>query len=101
MPPELFEDYFNDTRRIAKADMIAFMKASASYGLKPAAAKTTAAVRVFVGEKETRVILRSADAVCELIPGSVKTVLPGLYHGGFSLCEPRRYAETVIRMLDG
>ena len=95
MQQALFEDYYRDTCLIQKADMIAFMQASTAYSLNPAISDTAAQVHVFAGEKENRRILRSADAICGAIPDSRLTVLPGLYHGGFSLNSPQRYAETI------
>lgn len=99
MKQDLFEDYYRDTCAIRKADMIAFMQASTDYALKDSVARTRAQVHVFAGEKETRTVLRSADAICEAVPGSSKTVLPGLYHGEFSLNCPQRYAQTVRGLL--
>ena len=100
MKPELFEDYYQDTCSIQKSDMIAFMKANTSYSLNGAIADTTAKVHVFAGGKENREILRSADAICKAIPGSQKTILPGLYHGEFSINDPQRYVRTIHRILD-
>ena len=99
MKQELFEDYYRDTCLIRKADMIAFLKANTAYSLDPAIAETAAEVHVFAGEKENRGILRSAEMICETVPGCEKTLLPGLYHGEFSLNHPQRYAETLQRLL--
>ena len=99
MPGELFEDYYRDTRAIAKSDLIAFTKASAEYSLNGAVAGTAAEVRVFAGEKEVRRILKSADALRSAIPGCRTAILPGLRHGGFSLGRPDEYARTVREML--
>lgn len=99
MREELFGDYYRDTCAIEKADMIAFMEASTAYALKGSLAETRAQVRVFAGAKETRTVLRSAEAICKAVPGSSKTVLPGLYHGEFSLNHPQRYAQTVLELL--
>ena len=96
---ELFEDYYRDTCRIGKSDMIAFLKASTAYSLNDAIANTQAQVHVFAGEKENGGILRSADAICKAVPGCEKTLLPGLYHGDFSLNHPREYARTIRQIL--
>ena len=99
LPQELFEDYFRDTRAIGKGDLAAFTKASAEYCPDGAAAGTAARVRVFAGGKEVRRILRSADVLRDTIPGCERTILPGLYHGGFSICRPEEYARTAMEML--
>ena len=96
---ELFEDYYRDTCRIGKADMIAFLKASTAYSLKDAIADTQAQVHVFAGEKENGTILRSADVICKAVPGCEKTLLPGLYHGEFSLNHPQKYVRMIRQIL--
>lgn len=96
---ELFKDYYRDTCRIEKADMIAFLKASTAYSLKDALSQTQARVYVFAGEKENGTVLRSAEAVCKAIPGSKKILLPGLYHGEFSLNRPQDYVRTLRKLI--
>ena len=68
MRQELFEDYYRDTCRIEKTDMIAFLKASTAYSLKGAVSQTQARVHVFAGEKESGTVLRSAEAICKAEP---------------------------------
>ena len=99
MREELFEDYYRDTCLIEKADMIAFLKANTAYALKETLAGTSAEVSVFAGAKETRGILKSADAIERAVPGAKKSILPGLYHGEFSLNQPELYVRTVREML--
>ena len=95
MPPDLFEDYYRDTCAISRQDMAAFLSASMSYRLKESFGACRAQVHVFAGEKETRGILRSARLIHEKAPGSELTVLPGRYHGGFSLWQPEAYARRI------
>ena len=99
MKEELFEDYFRDTCRITKEDMIAFMKANTSYGLKDALRDTCADVHIYAGEKETGGILRSAELIHKSLPGSEKIILPGLYHGEFSINHPEQFAAEAVRIL--
>lgn len=99
MTPTLFEDYYRDTCAIRKSDMIAFLKANTSYSLKPAISETSASVHLFAGAKENRRILRSLDVIYNAVPGSRKTVIPGLYHGAFSLNHPEEYAQTVNHLM--
>ena len=97
----LFEDYYRDTCLIRKQDMIAFMKANTSYALKDPFRETIARVHVFVGEKETGQILRSADAICRALPSARLHRLPGLRHGEFSINHADRYADTIRRIVCG
>ena len=97
----LFEEYFRDTRRISKANMIAFLQANALYDLKPSLAACTAKVSVFVGEKENAAMLKSAQRIHTQLQGSSLQILPGMYHGEFSINHPRDYAESVRKTIAG
>lgn len=99
MTPTLFEDYYRDTCAIRKSDMIAFLKANTAYSLKPAISETSASVHLFAGAKENRRILRSLDAIYNAVPGSRKTVIPGLQHGAFSINHPEEYVRMIGRIL--
>ena len=92
---ELFEDYYRDSCQIEKQDMIAFMKANTAYALKDSFRDTSARVHVFVGEKETTEILRSAEAICRVLPASRMHSMPGLRHGEFSLNHAPQYADAI------
>ena len=98
MNQALFADYYRDTCRIKKKDMTAFLQASAGYALKQALGGVRAQVHVFAGANETRTILRSADAICEAVPGSTKEVLAGLYHGEFSMKLVSDYVGCIRRI---
>ena len=101
MKPELFEDYYRDTSRIKKQDMIAFLKANTSYTLKDSFRETSAAIHVYAGEKETGTILRSAEAVCRMRPSCILHRMKGLRHGEFSICHADRYADNIRRIISG
>lgn len=101
LKPELFEEYYRDTCRITKQDFIAIMKANTSYTLKDEVAQTAAEVHVVVGDKETGVILQSAEEICRRIPGSTLHRLPDLYHGEFSINHADRYAAAVREIIEG
>ena len=97
----LFEDYYRDTCSIEKPDMIAFLRANASYPLKAALRDCAADVHVFYGEKEIRGIRKSAELIHERIPGSTLHVLPGMQHGDFSVNHAAKYAQCVRDVLNG
>ena len=96
---DLFPEYFEDTVKIAKDDMTAFLKSSVEYKLKPSISETRAKVKVVAGGKEQRDIIRSAEAIHRAIPGSELYVKDGLYHGEWSIKHPKAYTETVREML--
>ena len=101
MKPELFEDYYRDTCQIQKQDMIAFLKANTSYALKDAFSETPAEIHLYVGEKETGEILRSAEAICRRLPSCKLHRLRGLRHGELSINHADRYADAIRRIVRG
>ncbi len=99
MKPELFEDYYRDTCRIRKQDMIAFLKANTSYSLKDAFRESSAEIHVFFGERETGEIRRSAEAIRKMRPSCRLHRMNGLRHGEFSINHADRYADAVRRII--
>lgn len=97
--PEFFEEYYRDTCGISKSDMIAFLQANSMYSLKESVRDSSAGVYVFVGEKENKAMRRSAEIIHETLPGSTMHILPGLYHGQFSLNCPENYVKTVLKII--
>ena len=53
---DLFDDYYRDTCKIEKEDMISFMEANSKYSLKDSLQETKAKVLVIVGDKERPII---------------------------------------------
>lgn len=94
---DLYDDYFRDTCAISQNDMIAFLEANTMYSLKESVAKCTAQVHVFVGEKENNIIKKSAKIIHQALQESKLQILPGLYHGEFSI----NYAEDFANKLRG
>ena len=101
MKPELFDDYYRDTCQITKQDMIAFMRANTSYMLKDAFRESSAEIHVYVGEKETGEILRSAEAICRMRPACSLHRMNGLRHGEFSINHAAQYADAVCQIIQG
>ena len=96
---DLFLDYYRDTVKITKDNMIAFLKANTAYELKPEIQNNRAKVHVVVGKKEQRRMLRSAELLHELLPGSCLEIKDGLYHGDYSINHPERYVEELLQMI--
>ncbi len=93
---DLFEDYYKDTSKITKGNMIAFLKANTSYVLKPGIQNNRAQVRVVVGKKEQKRMLHSAELLHEMLPGSTFEVKDGLYHGEYSINHPELYTKELL-----
>lgn len=99
IPEALFDDYFRDTCKITKADMIAFLKANSLYTIKPELSKTHAKVKIVAGAKEQKNIRDSAKLLHQAIPGSSMELLPGLRHGDLSINHPHCYAQMVAEWI--
>ena len=101
MRSDLFEDYYRDTCRITKADMISFLKANTSYEPSQALHSSQAKIRIVVGGKERKSMLRSARLLNRVMPGSTLEIKDGLYHGEYSLNYPEQYVAELRDMLRG
>ncbi len=96
---KLYDDYYRDTCKISKQNMISFLKANSSYTLKSSLKNTTAKVTILVGSKETKIMLHSADVLHDTIPNSNLQILSQYYHGEFSLNHPKEYVDLLTHLL--
>ena len=92
---ELFDDYYRDTAAIQKDDMIAFLKASTSYRLNESVKNSNAEIHIYYGEKENRILKRSAALIGETADVSSLTQLPRMFHGDFSINHPLDYVNAI------
>lgn len=92
---DLFDCYFRDSRAVSKADMISFLQASSLYSLKESIKNCTAKVYVFVGGKENASMQKSAEMIHQAMQNSLLQILPGLYHGEFSINHGKGYAMKI------
>ncbi len=96
----LFDDYYRDSCEITLEDMVAFMKANASYSLHDGLAETAAEIHIFAGEKENRRITRSTGLIIKKLPNSRLSIIPGAYHGEFSLNRADDYVRELNAVLN-
>nr|MBQ4454012.1 alpha/beta hydrolase [Clostridia bacterium] len=96
---DLFEDYYRDTSNISKDNMISFLKANTAYEVKSCIQNNCAGVRIIVGGKEQKKMLRSAKLLHEALLGSCLEIKDGMYHGDYSINHPKRYVEELLQML--
>ena len=99
IPQTLFDDYYQDTCKISKEDMIAFLKANCGYSVKPALGNTKAKVHIVFGSKEQSLIRISGKLLNHTIPGSTLESLPGYNHGDLSLNHPQAYAQILLTLI--
>jgi len=99
IPKKLFNDYFRDTCKISKEDMIAFLESNSVYSVKPALWNTQAKIHIVFGSKEQSSIRASGKLLNRMIPDSTLEVLPGYSHGDFSLNHPQAYAQMLLTLV--
>ena len=100
MNPELFEDYYNDTRRISREDMTAVLQANTLFEPSPGLRDCRADVRIVVGSRERGIMLRSARLLNGMIPNSTLEIRKGLRHGEYSVNHPDAFADELRRMCE-
>ena len=99
IPKNLFGDYYRDTCKITKEDMIAFLQSSSAYSIKPALRDTQAKVHIVFGSKEQSSIRTSGKLLNRIIPDSTLEILPGYRHGDLSLNHPEQYAQMLFKLI--
>lgn len=99
IPMALVDDYYRDTCKISKADMIALLKANSVYTIKPSLSETTAKVMIVAGSREQKNIQDSAEMLHKAIPGSSMEILPGLRHGDLSINRPEQYTKILTNWI--
>ena len=99
IPQKLFDDYYRDTCKISKEDMIAFLQSNSAYSVKPALGNTKAKVHIVFGSKEQSSIRTSGKLLNRMIPDSTLESLPGYRHGDLSLNHPEQYAQMLLNLI--
>ena len=99
IPQKLFDDYYRDTCKISKEDMIAFLKSNSAYSIKPALRDAQAKIHIVFGSKEQASIRTSGRLLNRMIPGSTLEILPGYRHGDLSLNHPQAYAQMLLTLI--
>ncbi|MBQ1771915.1 MAG: alpha/beta hydrolase [Clostridia bacterium] len=93
---DLFDDYYRDTSKITKTSMIAFLRANTAYDMKPGLAKCRAQIRIVVGGREDRRMLRSAEKMHRLLRCSVLEIKKGMRHGEYCVNHPEQYVKDLL-----
>lgn len=99
IPKKLFDDYYRDTCKIRKEDMIAFAQSNSVYSIKPALRDTQARVHIVFGSKERSSIQASGKLLHRMIPNSTLEILFGYSHGDLSLNHPEQYAQMLLTLI--
>ena len=99
IPQTLFDDYYRDTCKISKEDMIAFLQSNSAYSINPALRNTQAKVHIVFGSKEQASIRASGKLLNRMLLDSTLEVLPGYRHGDLSLNHPEQYAQRLLMLI--
>ena len=99
IPQNLFEDYYRDTCKISKEDMIAFLQSNSAYSIKHALRDAQAKAHIVFGSGEQFSIRTSGKQLNHTIPDSTLEVLPGYNHGDLSLNHPQAYAQILLTLI--
>ena len=99
IPKKLFNDYFRDTCKISKEDMIAFLKSNSAYSTQPALRNAQAKVHIVFGSREQSSIRTSGKLLNHTVPDSTLKILPGYRHGNLSLNHPEQYAQMLLTLI--
>ena len=96
---DYFSDYYRDTCKISKKDMISFLKANTNYEPKEGLGTCLVKTRIIVGKKEPRKMRKSAKILNQLLPESYLEIKNKYYHGDYSLNHEREYVDDLLRMI--
>ena len=96
---ELFENYYADTVKITKEDMISFLMANSNYRIKDSLADCKAKTLVLVGSKEQSIIKRSARKIVDRLPMSRLEIIKNYYHGDISINHSEQYVEKILNLI--
>ena len=99
IPQTLFDDYYQDTCKISKEDMIAFLQSNSAYSIKPTLRDTQAKVHIVFGSKEQSAIRLSAKMLNKMIPRSTMESIPRYKHGDLSINYPEHYVQMLSTMI--
>lgn len=101
IPKELYENYYRDTCKISREDLIAFLESNSRYTLKEGLAHTKAKVSIVAGSRELPSMIRSARKLNQQIPGSTLEILRGMRHGELSLNCPEEFVRRLKKRIHG
>lgn len=95
----LFNDYFNDTRKITRENYIAFMKGNSAYRASRRLSACQAKTLIIVGSKERPIMKKSAKIIRDLIPNSELVTLKGYFHGDLSINHANEYIARMVNLM--
>lgn len=96
---ELYDDYYRDTCGITRENIIAFLEANSCYEAPKELEASKVKAYIFVGQREQGKMIRSAQKLNRLLPGSELKIMKKRSHGEFSINCPVEYADQISKIL--
>lgn len=96
---ELFEIYYQESRQIKAETFVRVMKENLAYELPGNFSQVTARMLVMVGEKEKKMMKRSAADIVNENRNATGLIVPGIGHG-ISLANPALFNNLVRKWLE-
>jgi pimeloyl-ACP methyl ester carboxylesterase len=90
-----FNDYYNDSKKMSMRSLKQITLSNGHYKLKKSKWTTDQNVLIFVGSKEPRIMIESAEELARAIPGSRLEIKKGYKHGELSLVHKDVYVEII------
>lgn len=100
VPDNMFERYFEDSCKISKQSLINISLSNGKYKLKDSIKNTKAKVLIIVGEKELKIMKKSAKMLEEYIPDSELYMVKNMGHGEISLVDYEQYLNVVKMFIE-
>ncbi|WP_123053714.1 alpha/beta hydrolase [Clostridium sp. JN-1] len=97
IPDKLFETYYKDSSKMTKESLINMLRSNGTYNIPKNLHKTRAKVLIIVGEKELKIMRKSAVLLHNTIRGSILKVIPKSQYGEISLRYPSKYLSLLKR----
>ena len=98
--PELFEQYFEDSKQISGENLTKVLEANMSYTLPEGFGQCNARVLSIVGEKEKGAMLKSNAEIVAASANGTGVIVPGIGHG-VSLANPDLFNRIMEAWIEG
>lgn len=95
LPKEMWEQYYEDSLMISKQTITNMALSNQSYELRDSISDTAAKTLIIAGEKEAKIIRKSARLLAEKIKNSQLYIAESRKHGELSLAYPDDYLDLI------
>jgi pimeloyl-ACP methyl ester carboxylesterase len=97
---DMFEKYYEDSIKMTKQSLINITISNGNYNLKSSIKNTKSKVLIIVGDKERKIMKKSAKRLNEEISGSRIYIAKNMKHGELSMRYPEKYIEIMNNLFE-